>query len=516
LSWVAVGDRGLLLTALTVGWTGALADAWRAQLPAGVTDVVAGQSSVLLIYEPGNLPAAPAALPPDAQAGAADSPTGRPWLRARPPVVLPVAYDGADLAETAARAGVDPATLAARHAAPLYRVDFVGFSPGFAYLSGGAPDLAAVPRRDHPRVSVPAGSVAVADGLTAVYPQATPGGWHLLGRTDAALFDPTANCPALLAPGDRVRFAPSASVGSPPAWPRPRLLPDPAGPRLEVLDVGGRLTVQDGGRRGWAHCGVPRAGAADSRSAAAANALVGNRPDAPLLEATLGGCRVRLAADRVVAVAGAPAPLVVGGLPARAGRALPVPAGTEILLGRPERGVHTYLAVAGGIDIEVVLGSASTDTLSGLGPPPLQPGDTVGLTHTAPSGTTGPGPGPTPIPAVGETVEVVVRPGPAARGSGRTGFDRLAAADWVVSPDADRTGIRLAGPHLAGAGRADSTGLVPGALQLPPGGQPVVLLRNHPTTGGYPVVAVVDDAGVDRLAQCRPGQSVRFRPAGPS
>ena len=139
------------------------------------------------------------ALPPGGPAG-----TGRVHE-------IGVRYDGEDLAEVAGRTGLDVAEVVARHAAPLYTVACLGFSRGFPYLEGLDPALW-LPRRASPRARVPAGSVAVAAEQAGIYPQATPGGWHLLGTTDAVLFDEAAQPPARLAPGDRVRFVPAAGV----------------------------------------------------------------------------------------------------------------------------------------------------------------------------------------------------------------------------------------------------------------------------------------------------------------
>ena len=168
-----------------------------------------GWRSVLVEPVPG-VPAVPAAevrrvldaLPPPDGAGTA----GRVHE-------IAVRYDGEDLPEVARRAGLDVAEVVARHAAPLYTVVCLGFSRGFPYLEGLDPALR-LPRRASPRPRVPAGSVAVAAEQAGIYPQATPGGWHLLGTTDAVLFDESAEPPALLAPGDRVRFVPLAVPGS--------------------------------------------------------------------------------------------------------------------------------------------------------------------------------------------------------------------------------------------------------------------------------------------------------------
>jgi KipI family sensor histidine kinase inhibitor len=494
---IAVGERARLVELASLSDVHRVWADLQAHPPEGAIEIVAGARSVLIVLSDG--------------AGRGPAPAvGRETSRE---VVIPVEYSGADLAEVARLTGLPVPEVVDRHCGVVYTVAFLGFSPGFAYLVGGDPVLN-VPRLDVPRPSVPAGSVAVAAEMTAVYPQSTPGGWRLLGRTDTPMFDPWAvpGQPALLAPGDRVRFDPVASVGPAPVVRAPRL-GSPEGPRVQILSVGGRLTVQDRGRLGWAHAGVPRGGAADRASAALANALAGNEAGEALFESTLGGARLRLMAPRPVAITGAPGPVTVDGMPARMNTALAVPAGAEIQLGPVQRGLHTYVAVGGGLDVEPILGSRSTDTLSGLGPGSLRPGDLVALC-VSPGGTGRP---PTAsdvgqLPAPGDLVTVRALLGPREEHLGAAGIAALENTEFRVSSTSDRTGVRLDGPALPSpsSGVIPSEGMVPGAVQLPPGGHPVVLLRNHPPTGGYPVVAVVDDGDVDVLAQSPAGVRVRF------
>ncbi|MFC0042132.1 5-oxoprolinase subunit PxpB [Actinomadura rayongensis] len=166
-----------------------------ASLP-GVVDVVPGERTVLITTtgDPDRLAERVAALTPPPRT-AADA----------PPVEIPVIYDGADLAEVADLTGRTAAEVAAQHAAAEYTVAYLGFSPGFGYLTG-LPDDLRVPRRPTPRTSVPAGAVAIAGPYTAVYPSSSPGGWRLLGRTDTRLWDVDRDPPSLLSPGTRVRF----------------------------------------------------------------------------------------------------------------------------------------------------------------------------------------------------------------------------------------------------------------------------------------------------------------------
>ncbi len=273
---------------------------------------------------------------------------------------------------------------------------------------------------------------------------------------------------------------------------------------LTVLATGPLTTVQDGGRPGQGALGVGRSGACDRAAAALANRLVGNDADAAVLEVTLGGLVVRAGADLVVTTTGA-----------RCSAAHNAPttlrAGTELRLGRPDTGLRTYLAVRGGIAVEPVLGSRSTDLLSGLGPPALSPGDELPMGSAA-----GPMPGvdlaPVPDPPGGE-VSVRVLPGP--RTDWFTSPAALTATTWEVTGESNRIGLRLAGVPLvrARSGELSSEGMVRGALQVPPSGQPVLFLADAPVTGGYPVIGYVDDADVDRCGQLRPGQTLRFRGA---
>jgi biotin-dependent carboxylase-like uncharacterized protein len=281
---------------------------------------------------------------------------------------------------------------------------------------------------------------------------------------------------------------------------------------LTVVAPGPRATVQDRGRPGWASIGVPRSGAADPAAHDLANRLVGNRPDAATVEVTAGGLRVRAETAVLVAVTGAPLPLSVDGRGAPVSAPFAVPAGAVLAFGTPPRGLRSYLAVRGGVDVPAVLGSRSTDTLSGLGPAPLAAGDRLpvgSLAAEEPVVDVAPVAGPADRPVLR------VLPGPRRDWLAPDAWPALVEAEWTVSPDSDRVGARLTGPRLARA-RDDelpSEGLVTGAVQVPPDGAPVLFLADHPVTGGYPVLAVVVTADLPAAAQLRPGDRLRFRPA---
>jgi KipI family sensor histidine kinase inhibitor len=540
----AAGDAALVLE-IASGSTdqdgngaASLAALIRAAALPGVIDVVPGAVTVLVTVRPGSwILADLAARLTGLTSGAAARQASAAGHPARV-TDIDVCYDGPDLADVAALTGLTIADVIARHQAAAYRVGWLGFAPGFAYLTGLDPLLATVPRLDSPRLSVPAGSVAIAAGLAAVYPAASPGGWRLLGRASLSLWDPDRDPAALLAPGTRVRFR---AVDDLPLAPEQVPAGLPASPaaavagarRVEVLQPGPLATVQDLGRAGLAHLGVPASGAADASSLRLANDLVGNDAGAAGLEVTLGRLALRFDCDAVVAVTGAPVPIrvsgaavglggvssegeVSGGRNPVPGVAFAVAAGSVLRLGTPPAGLRSYVAIDGGIGVRPVLGSRAADCLSGLGPGPLRPGDWLPLDRPR----SGPnerrewrprgaepaefGPGPVELRAIA---------GPRDDWFAAGALDVLTGGSYVVSPASNRTGLRLTGPALrrGRSGELLSEGMTAGSLQVTHEGQPILLLADHPTTGGYPVIAVILAADLGRAAQLRPGQQVRFR-----
>ncbi|MBA4021564.1 MAG: allophanate hydrolase [Gordonia sp.] len=284
---------------------------------------------------------------------------------------------------------------------------------------------------------------------------------------------------------------------------------------LEILATGPMTTVQDGGRAGLAALGVGRSGAADRRSYGLANRLLANPEGAAALEVTLGGLSLRAGDETWFAVTGADLEVLVdsgsGPVPVGRNAAFVVPAGGTLTLGMARAGLRAYVAVRGGVVVEHTLGSRSTDTLSGLGPERLAEGDTLAI---------GQRPGDLPdldvaavaTPAAGE-VELNVLRGP--RDDWVVDIDDLVHTVWQASDHSDRVGMRLSGRapglrHRDEDRQLPSEGLVRGSVQVPPNGEPVIFLADHPLTGGYPVVAVLVDEDTDVAAQIRPGQSVRL------
>ncbi|MFD7471312.1 biotin-dependent carboxyltransferase family protein [Streptomyces sp. NPDC059837] len=278
---------------------------------------------------------------------------------------------------------------------------------------------------------------------------------------------------------------------------------------LAVVRAGALTTVQDRGRPGHAHLGVPRSGALDAPAAALGNRLVGNPVEAAVLETTLNGCALRPRSAVVVAVTGAPCPVTVDGRPAPWGAPVRVPAEALLDIGPARAGVRAYVALAGGVAVDPVLGSRSTDLLSGLGPPPLTDGTVLPLGRPDGGHARGGGGAP-PGPPAGQVLRVT--PGPRDDWFTASALRTLATGAYRVSSASNRIGLRTEGPSLerAVSGELPSEGMVLGAVQVPPDGRPVVFLADHPTTGGYPVIAVVRGADLPAAAQAVPGTPVRF------
>jgi KipI family sensor histidine kinase inhibitor len=504
-----LGDGAVIADVGTTEEAHALARALRADPAWPAAEVVVGERAVTLVADPDatDLGALAARLR-DGWPSRRDEEHARPGVRT---VRIPVCFVGPDLEDVASAARITPGAVVEQLQGATLSVSFVGFLPGFAYLEGLPPALAAVPRRAAPRASVAAGSVALAGGFAGVYPHASPGGWNVVGHTGFPLFDPDTPPFSTLAPGDAVRFVATEDAGRPaPAVPRPTL--SGRGRRQVHVDAPGMLTtVQDLGRNGVAHLGVPRAGAADPDALRAANRLVGNDDGAAALEVTASGPRLTFRTDAHVAVTG-DTEFLVDGRALTPGTVVPVSAGQVVAVGTVRGDLRAYMAVAGGIAIAPLLGSRSSDMLSGLGPGPLRAGDVLDLgVGTRPHGRLlagGAGASVARSSPTRRTLRVMVGPDEAGKAT-----SQLLAREWEVHPASDRMGVRLSG-HAVDIGNAvaASRGMVTGAVQVPPDGQPVVLLCDHATVGGYPVLATVVRADAGVVGRCRPGDVVAFRP----
>lgn len=509
LRLLPAGGSALLAETGSLARALALLDLLQADLPEGVTGLIPAAQSVLVQFDPLRLSMADLAARLrrlDLTPGPAQ--TGRD-------IQIPVHYDGEDLTEVAALLGLSVADLIARHEAAVFTVAFTGFAPGFAYLQCSDPGLQ-VPRRQSPRVRIPAGAVAMAGEFGGVYPSDSPGGWQLLGRTPLPMWDLTRPQPALLAPGDRVRFAdiargarvPQATTAKPAA-------PQAPGP-VTLTRADRPVLFQDLGRPGLAGQGVSRAGAMDRGALIAANRALGNPRNTPALEILLGGVALRSEVALTLALSGALCPLSItaaDGTKCKAdpGQPIALNAGDLLTLGAPTSGLYSYLALRGGWQVASVLGSASRDSLAKLGPEPLTAGDSL-----TPAGARAQAISPLyqpDLPRPGTVVTLDLLPGPRDDWFTAKGRATLTAQAWTVTPESSRSGKRLTGPEpleRCDSAELPSEGAVPGAIQVPHSGQPVLFLADHPLTGGYPVIAVVAPHHLDLAAQIPPGAQIRF------
>jgi KipI family sensor histidine kinase inhibitor len=331
----------------------------------------------------------------------------------------------------------------------------------------------------------------------------------------AATADPAASSADPAAATDD-RAAASAALAAATAGAHPGAPASAPEAGMRVLAPGLLATVQDLGRAGHAGAGIAPSGALDRGALRAANRLVGNPEHAAAVEVTLGGFRAVAERELWVAVAGAWGGIRLDGRDVDPYEALLWPRGAELSLDWFDHGTRAYVAVRGGVDAARVVGSRSTDILSGLGPAPLQAGDEVPIGRDATAEI--------PIAAVSpwsaphdELIEVELAPGPRVDWFAPAGLRALFEGTWTVTAQADRVGVRLEGPAIERIRTAElpSEGMVPGALQVPPGGRPTILLADGPVTGGYPVVAVVAESSLDAVGQARAGTRILFRHGRP-
>ena len=277
---------------------------------------------------------------------------------------------------------------------------------------------------------------------------------------------------------------------------------------IEIISTGVGLSIQDRGRSGWRRFGVPPGGAMDRCSAQAANQLLGNRPDAPVLEILLQGAKLRIFQDTWIALAGADLGCKLAVWSARE-----IKAGTVLSFPQNRAGLWAYLAVPGGFAVDTWFGSASVDARNGLGRS-LQPGCQLSAQLREPNAS---------LDRVGRrllaadqqrdfsmpmTFELLR--GPQFESFTARAREQFFSAEWTVSARSDRTGFRLEGPVLEVPDSIRSEPVLPGSFQIPGNGQPIVTMVDGPTVGGYAKIAVLKEADIDWLAQCRPGSKIRF------
>lgn len=422
-------------------------------------------------------------------------------------ITVPVVYGGdygPDLQTLADARSLTAADVARIHSEAEYTVAAIGFAPGFPYLYG-LPEILHHPRRPSPR-SVPAGSVAIAGDQAGIYPFASQGGWHVLGRTPLQLFDPHREDPSLLHPGDKVKFVTvdrwEAQDAVSPG--------DPAtSGDIRILEPGALSSIQAGPRLGFQRFGVSPGGAADPVAACVANRLVGNPEDAALLECTMTGALLLFEQSAKVAW--------VGWKHESAGKPHELKAGSRLDLRGPMSHLRGYLAVAGGFDVPSLMGSCATDLRShfgGHGGRALRSGDWlhIGKTPEQPRPDSGSWRVSWPR-SEGYLTELRYVRGVQADWFCAEAHQALQQSFYEISPASDRMGCRLKGEKLQLIEPRDmvSQPVVAGSIQVPPDGQPIVLLCERQTIGGYPQIGHVISADLPKLARAWPGTRIHFR-----
>ena len=471
--------------------------------PEGLLGEIVGARTLFLEFDPAQI-SADRFRTLLAEKTRADRQASRRTLR------IPVAYGGeagTDLPALAREAGLTQEEFARRHAAAVYRVAFLGFAPGFAYLTGLPGELRS-PRLATPRPRVAAGTVAVAGPYTGIYPGETPGGWRLIGRADVRLFDRNADPPTLFRMGDEIRFEPVEQIGSSSSFDRATELasePSRGSHLFRIVSAGVFSSVQGAPRYGWSCYGVPPGGAMDWSALARANELLGNPLKSAALEMTLVGAELEALHDATVCLAGAESDADCNGRAVALEQRIDVRRGDRLRVGRIRGGARTYLAVEGGLApparFEISKRLASGDLIAGDPvPPALRPLRSKSR--------------PVRDEGAEETEATVVRVvlDPREVPFSREGIATFLSSTYRISASSDRRGMRLDGESISLSRAADipPEGTPLAGIQVARDGMPIVLGPDRPVTGGYARIATVIHTDFPLLAQTPPGAAVRF------
>jgi len=435
-------------------------------------------------------------------------------------ILIPVVYGGRygpDLKSVAQLHGLTEEKVVALHSERNYRVYMIGFVAGFPYL-GEVPDEIATPRLETPRLKVPAGSIGIAEKQTGIYPCEAPGGWRIIGKTPLKLFNALQHPPSLLKPGDTVKFEPVSESEF-------NVIEEDVGVRpyqenknkmriFHVLKSGLFTTVQDLGRHGYLKYGVPISGAMDTFSAVTANLLVANSPNDACLEITLIGPELQALAKAQIAITGGDINPKINDSNVPMWQTLDVQEGDVVSFGKMESGCRTYLSLRGGIDTPLVLGSKSTYVRGGFGGingRQLKAGDVIEgfATPFLKAGRVLPEEF---VPQFTGKFRAHVVLGPQNAMFTEKGIGTFLSNPYKVTLESDRMGYRLEGPIIQHKAKAEivSDALLPGAVQVPKNGQPIIVMRDAQTTGGYPKIAVITTPDVSMLGQAKPNDVIEF------
>ena len=447
-----------------------------------------------------------------------------------------VCYDSEvapDLVASAEKCKLTVREFINRHKNSKISVDILGFMPGFAYCSGLDPSLK-LPRLETPRTAVPPGSVAIAELQSAIYPKTTPGGWNIIGRSPDVLFDPYKKSPSLLTAGDRVEFieidlAQFKKIQSEEILKssQEKNISGSKKGTIEVISSGMLTTVQGFPRYGFAHLALSAGGPMDKEGAQLANTLVGNPHDAAGLEITGTGPKLLFHVDAWVAWVGAQCTAQIDGRIIPGNRPAHICKGQTLSLGAMTQGYRIFLAVGGGIESEFILGGQGSHLSAGIGDKVVQKGDILQLSNPSIA---------LELPLLNRLSKEqqafpkwsVASPALSGRNTqfikaipsvhldllNRQEQDLLWKTVWTVSAQSNRMGMRfnshfkISSPLVG----IPSEGIWFGTVQLPPSGQPILMLAEHGTTGGYPRLLETIDSERSRLAQLRPSDKIQFLP----
>ncbi len=448
--------------------------------------------------------------------------------------LLRVCYDPAvapDLMRSAEQCQISVRELIERHKNSKFTADMIGFMPGFAYFSGLDPKLS-LPRLSTPRPLVPAGSVAIVGEQTVIYPSPSPGGWNLIGQCPDRLFDPQKNPPTLFRPGDQIQIQ-EISLRELKELEAFRQV-SPRSEKviqkdIEVLSVGLLTTIQDLPRYGMMHIALSPGGAVDQAAMHLANALVGNEGDEAVLEMTSSGAKLWFHKETLIAWVGAQCDVLMNQQTLRSNRPTWVKADSIVEFKHFHHGFRIVMAIAGGIDAPEVLGRRGTHLFANLGPKKIKKGDFLGLKKPTQAFNR-----PylqklhqssleiraakwsiaSPYVSDAEVIDVFAMNGQQLHLLTELEQQAFWRTIWTVSSQSNRMGIRLQGDFsiqttLSGI---SSQGLTFGTIQLPSSGEPIIMLCEHQTTGGYPKLAEVIESEQSKLAQLKPGQKIRLQP----
>lgn len=483
------GDRGVLVRFDAIEAPALLAHRDAALERHGVDAAIPGAASLLLLFHHDAIPE----LRTEA-VDAAMRPIATPRGGLQTPLEVPVSFapeDAPDLPLLLERTGMDRARFFQTLSRLRLRARFLGFRPGFAYLEG-LPERWNLPRRPTPRSHVPAGSFAIAGEMAGFYPEDSPGGWNLIGRSDAVFWDPARERPNLIAAGAEVRIVP---VRGPVSRPDQRpTFSEPRHPIAEVLGSGTACVATGSGRGGRTAWGLPAGGWFDEEAARVANHNLGNRDDAWGVECALSGPSLLLLDDTTGSWAGASAEISISGDEVRDLRIFHLPRGSELKIGGMREGARGVLAIRGGIepgDLRSLAARIQARQILGAAGGETGPARIRDLVRRAPS-----------------TIEALLGPDPVPPGW----REMIASQEWEVSPRSDRSAVRFRGGRSPSnlPASLDSTGMQFGTVQWHPDGSLVAMGPDHPVTGGYLQPMTIPSSERWKLAQLRPGDTIRW------